>query len=290
MNGEIIDGKKIADEIKNKARNKLKILLKNYTIIPKITTIKIGSNKESDLYLRLRDKACKEVGIQSVHKEFPTDISEDNLIQALDELNKDEDVHGILIQFPLPKHISEKKILKCLDPKKDVEGLTPFNMGRTILGDEYIVPITPLAVLTILEHEKIQLKGQNITIVNHSNVVGKPLASLLLNRNATVSICHVFTKNLRQFTEDADVLISGAGVPKLITYDIVKKDSVIIDVAVVSSERGISGDVDFDKVKERVKKITPVPGGVGPVTVACSINNMLKTAKYCIGEKINEIV
>ena len=274
MNGEIIDGKKIADEIKNKARNKLKILLKNYTIIPKITTIKIGSNKESDLYLRLRDKACKEVGIQSVHKEFPTDISEDNLIQALDELNKDEDVHGILIQFPLPKHISEKKILKCLDPKKDVEGLTPFNMGRTILGDEYIVPITPLAVLTILEHEKIQLKGQNITIVNHSNVVGKPLASLLL----------------RQFTEDADVLISGAGVPKLITYDIVKKDSVIIDVAVVSSERGISGDVDFDKVKERVKKITPVPGGVGPVTVACSINNMLKTAKYCIGEKINEIV
>jgi len=279
MTAEIIDGRKIAKKIRDEARRELKILLEESKIIPNITTIKIGSNDESELYLKLRDKACKDVGINSIHKEFPIDVAERTVIQTINELNNDNNVHGILIQFPLPEKISERKILQNLNPIKDVEGFTPYNMGRTLLGYEDIVPITPLAVLKILKHESVELKGRNIVIVNHSHVVGKPLTSLLLNRNATVSICHVYTKYLAQFTKSADIIISGAGVPKLINPEIIKKDSIVIDVAIVSTEDGIFGDVDFEKVKEIASKITPVPGGVGPVTVACSLKNMIKTTK-----------
>ena len=216
MTAKIIDGKKIAFELRKNILKEVNNLKSKNNITPKITTIKIGDDPTSNLYLKLRDKACEEVGINSIHIDISEKTPEENVLQSILELNKNKNVHGILIQLPLPAHISHEKLLNALDPKKDVEGLNPYNLGRTLIGDEHIIPCTPLAVLTILEHEKIRLEGKNVVIINHSNHVGKPLAALLLNRNATVSICHVFTKDLKFYTKNADILITAAGVAKLI--------------------------------------------------------------------------
>ncbi|MCK5031309.1 MAG: bifunctional 5,10-methylenetetrahydrofolate dehydrogenase/5,10-methenyltetrahydrofolate cyclohydrolase, partial [Thermoplasmatales archaeon] len=256
-----------------------------YKTTPSIATIKIGEDQTSALYLKLRDNACKKAGIVSNHLEFPQDVSENKILRSISRLNKDKSVHGILIQFPIPGHISSDKLMNAIDPKKDVEGFTPYNMGRTLIGDEHIVPCTPLSVLTILEHENMDLKGKDIAIINHSNVVGKPLSALFLNRNATVSVCHVFTKDAKQYTSRADVLVTATGIPRIITSDYVKKNAFVIDVGIVNTKDGICGDVDFDSVKEKAGKITPVPGGVGPVTVACSLINMIKTFRNCVEEK-----
>jgi len=285
MTAEIIDGRKIAKEIRKRVSEEINELKSKYKTTPNITTIKIGEDPSSELYLRLRNKACNEVGINSHHLEFPQDVSEKKVLQSINKLNKSRNVHGILIQFPIPSHVSQDKLINAIDPKKDVEGFNPNNMGRTLIGDEHIIPCTPLAVMTILEHENINLKGKDAVIVNHSNVVGKPLAALFLNRNATVSVCHVFTKDMKKYASEADVLVTAAGVAKLITYNHVKKDAFVIDVAIIKTEDGICGDVDIDSVKKKAGKITPVPGGVGPVTVASSLRNMIKTFKNCIEEK-----
>jgi len=283
MAAKIIDGKKIAEEIRKNISKEVETLKSKYKTTPNITSIKIGSDSSSEIYLRLRNKACSEVGIKSSHSEFPQNVSENEVLKAITKLNQDKTVHGILIQFPIPNHISQDKLINALDPKKDVEGLNPYNLGRTLVGDEHLIPCTPLSVLTILDCEKTELKGKDVVIVNHSNIVGKPLALLLLNRNATVSVCHVFTKDLKNYTSKADVLITAAGVPKLIKRDYVKNGAFVIDVAIINTKDGICGDVDFEPVTEVAGKITPVPGGVGPVTVACSLMNMIKTFKNCVG-------
>jgi len=282
---KIIDGKKIAEQIRTDVLKEILKLKSIYKIQPNIVTIKIGSDPSSDLYLKLRDNACKEVGITSSHLDFNEGVSEKEILKSIYELNKDKNIHGILIQLPIPKHISFDKLINALDPKKDVEGLNPYNIGRTLNGDEFIVPITPLSVLTILEYERIKLLGKNTVIINHSKHIGKPLAALFLNRNATVSICHVFTKNLKSFTTQADILVSATGVPKLIKKEHIKENTIVIDVGIIKTKDGICGDVDYEDVKEKVDKITPVPGGVGPVTVACSLTNMIKTFKNCVEEK-----
>jgi methylenetetrahydrofolate dehydrogenase (NADP+)/methenyltetrahydrofolate cyclohydrolase len=285
MTVKVIDGRKIAQELRSKFLKKVDKLKSIYRTTPNITTIIIGSDSSSELYLRLRDKACNEVGIKSNHLKFPKDVTTKKVLESIIKLNNDRNVHGILIQLPLPGHIFQDTLINVIEPKKDVEGLNPYNLGRTINGDEYITPITPLSVLTILEHEKTNLQGKNIVIVNHSNHVGKPLATLLLNRNATVTVCHVFTNDLKAHTSQADILITATGVPKLINSNHVKKGAFIIDVGIITTKDGIFGDVDFDSVKDIVGKITPVPGGVGPVTVACSLGNMLKTFRNCVEEK-----
>lgn len=282
MSAEIIDGREIAKVIRAKVSRDVKTLVSKYNIQPNITTIKVGSNPSSELYLKLRDNACREVGIKSTHLEFSDNVSEKKVLEGLNRLNKDKSTHGILIQYPIPSHISTAKLMGAVDPDKDVEGLHPFNMGRTLVGDEHLIPITPLSVLTILEYEKIKLEGKEVVIVNHSNLVGKPLTALLLNRNATVSVCHVFTKDIKRYTAGADILISAVGKPRLITTDHVKKGAFVVDVGIVATKDGVYGDVDFDNVKEKAGSITPVPGGVGPVTVACSTMNMLKTFKGCL--------
>ncbi len=282
---ELIDGRKIASELRENISKAINNLILKYNITPNISTIKVGDDSTSNLYLRLRDKACDEVGIKSNHLEFFEKVTENEVLKSIYELNKNRNVHGILIQLPLPAHISFDKLINALDPKKDAEGLNPYNLGRTMIGDEYIVPCTPLSVLTILNHEKIKLEGKNIVIINHSNHVGKPLAALLLNRNATVSVCHVFTKDLKFYTKNADIIITATGVAKLIKKEYVKNNAFIIDVSIISTKSGICGDVDFESVKEIAGKITPVPGGVGPVTVACSLKNMILTFKNCIEEK-----
>ena len=285
MSTGIINGREIAKDIREKVSSDVKKLVSKYNIAPNITTIKIGSDPSSDLYLRLRDDACREVGIKSIHLDFPNNTSEKDVLKAINRLNNDLGVHGILVQYPTPEHISAARLMKTIDPRKDVEGLHPFNMGRTLVGDEHLTPITPLSVLTILEYEKIKLEGKDVVIVNHSNLVGKPLAALLLNRNATVSICHVFTKDIKQYTSKADILVSAVGKPGLITSDHVKNGAFVIDVGIVKTKDGVCGDVDFGYVKEKADMITPVPGGVGPVTVACSLVNMLKTYENCLEEK-----
>lgn len=282
MSAKVIDGRKIAKDIRQKTAIEIKKLESKYGCVPNITTIKIGNDPSSEMYLRLRDKACAEVGIKSNLLEFDSDVSEDKVLKSISELNSKKNVHGILIQFPVPSHISQDKLINAIDPKKDVEGFNPLNMGKTMIGDENMIPCTPLSVLTILEHEKVDLKGKDVVVVNHSNVVGKPLVALFLNRNATVSVCHVFTKDMAKYTVCADVLVTAAGVAGLIKKEHVKQGAFVIDVGIVKTKTGICGDVDFDYVKDIAGRITPVPGGVGPVTVACSLQNMVKTFLNCV--------
>lgn len=282
MSAEIINGREIAKKIRGEISKEVESLRSNFDLVPNISTIKIGDDPSSNLYLKLRTNACKEVGINTNILDFKENVSEDEIIDAIKKLNQDKTVHGIFVQFPVPGHISSDKLINFLSPKKDIEGLHPNNLGRTMLGDEFIIPITPLSVLTILDHTGIDLKGKDVLIINHSNIVGKPLAVLLLNRNATVSVCHVFSKNLERYCKDADVIITAAGVEKLIKKQYVKKGATVIDVAIISKNDGICGDVDFDEVRQVAGKLTPVPGGVGPVTVACSLKNMLKTFRICV--------
>ena len=282
MSAEIINGREIAKKIRGEISKEVESLRSNFDLVPNISTIKIGDDPSSNLYLKLRTNACKEVGINTNILDFKENVSEDEIIDAIKKLNQDKTVHGIFVQFPVPGHISSDKLINFLNPKKDIEGLHPNNLGRTMLGDEFIIPITPLSVLTILDHTGIDLKGKDVLIINHSNIVGKPLAVLLLNRNATVSVCHVFSKNLERYCKDADVIITAAGVEKLIKKQYVKKGATVIDVAIISKNDGICGDVDFDEVRQVAGKLTPVPGGVGPVTVACSLKNMLKTFRNCV--------
>jgi len=282
MTATRIDGKAIAQSMKKTITNDIDHLVKRSGIRPTITTITVGSDPASALYLKLREKACAEVGISSNHLTFPADVSEKKLIQIIQSLNDDAAIHGILLQFPLPARLSAERLITVLSPKKDVEGLTPYNMGETILGNEHLVPCTPLAVITILDHECIKLQGTAVTVVNHSAVVGKPLTALLLNRNATVSVCHVYTKDIIPYTSRADILVTGTGIPGLITADHIKQGAVVIDVGIASTNQGVRGDVNVESVSKKVNALTPVPGGVGPVTIACSLQNMVTTYKNCL--------
>jgi methylenetetrahydrofolate dehydrogenase (NADP+)/methenyltetrahydrofolate cyclohydrolase len=282
MTATIINGREIAKEIRSKLSTDVQRLKKKYQREPLITTILIGKNPSSELYLKLRTTACNEVGITSRLLRFDADVSEETILQTIQDLNNDPSVHGIFIQYPVPSHLSPNTLMQAVTAKKDVEGFNPENLGRTLIGDEALVPCTPLSVLMILEHEQIQLQGKDVVIVNHSNIVGKPLAALLLNRNATVAICHVYTKNLKHYTSKADILITGAGVLNLITKDYIKNKAVVVDVGIIETKDGIRGDVDFESVQETAALLTPVPGGVGPVTIACALSNMMKTYKNCV--------
>ncbi|HUS99276.1 MAG TPA: tetrahydrofolate dehydrogenase/cyclohydrolase catalytic domain-containing protein [Candidatus Thermoplasmatota archaeon] len=282
MTARMINGRDIAQEIQKKIAEDVIQLKKKYTIEPLIITISIGQNASSELYLKLRTAACNTAGINTKRLHFEKNVSEKTILQTIQNLNNDPTVHGVFIQYPVPSHLSAHNLMQAVAAKKDVEGFNPENLGRTLIGDEELVPCTPLSVLTILEHEHITLKGKDIVIVNHSNVVGKPLAALLLNRNATVAICHVFTQNLKQYTSNADILITGAGVRNLITKDHIKNNAIVVDVGIVETKDGIHGDVDVESVKEKAAVLTPVPGGVGPVTIACSLSNMIKTYRTSV--------
>ncbi|HWR27056.1 MAG TPA: bifunctional 5,10-methylenetetrahydrofolate dehydrogenase/5,10-methenyltetrahydrofolate cyclohydrolase [Candidatus Thermoplasmatota archaeon] len=285
MTATIINGREIAKEIRSKITFDVQRLKKKYQREPLVVTIAIGENPSSELYLKLRTIACNEVGISSKILRFDANVSESTILQTIQSLNNDPSIHGIFIQYPVPLHLSPYKLMQTVAAKKDVEGFNPENLGRTMIGDEVLVPCTPLSVLTILEHEHVHLQGKDVVIVNHSTIVGKPLATLLLNRNATVSIAHIFTKNLKAYTSNADILITGAGVKHLITKDHIKNKAIVVDVGIIETEDGIYGDVDFESVKEKAAVLTPVPGGVGPVTIACALSNMVKSYKNCVENK-----
>ncbi len=285
MTAIILNGREIAKEIRSNIVKEVQDLKKKYKRSPVITTLVIGENPSSEMYLKLRTNACNEVGINSKIVRFDANVSEETILQSIQDLNTDPSIHGIFIQYPVPPHLSPQKLMRSVTAMKDVEGFNPENLGRTLIGEETLVPCTPLSVLTILEHEKIQLQGKDIVIVNHSNVVGKPLAALLLNRNATVAITHVFTKNLKMYTSNADIIITGAGVRNLITKEHIKDNAIVIDVGIIETKEGVRGDVDAEAVKDKAALLTPVPGGVGPVTIACSLANMLRTFQNCVEKK-----
>jgi methylenetetrahydrofolate dehydrogenase (NADP+)/methenyltetrahydrofolate cyclohydrolase len=274
----IIDGKKISEEILEKLKPRVQ-RLKKKNINPTLAVVSVGDNPASKIYIENKQKACEKIGIGSNLYEFPENVKEEKLLVLIQQLNNDKKIHGIIVQLPLPKHMDEKKILSTVSPEKDVDGLNPANVGNLLTGNEHIAPCTPKGIIRMLEKMKIPIEKKNVVIVNNSNVVGKPLAMMLTNRFATVTLCHVKTKFLSQHTKKAEILITATGVSNLIKKDMVKEGVVIIDGGICYKDGKVYGDVDFENVKNIASYITPVPGGVGPMTVAMVLENTLILAE-----------
>lgn len=274
----IIDGKSLAAEVEAEAR-RVAGQLQSAGVMPGLATLIVGENPASQMYIRLKHAACGRVGIRSENVELAGDVTEQALLAKIRELNARVDIHGILLQLPLPSHLDPRKAMMAIAPEKDADGFHPQNMGALMLGRERLVPCTPKGIIYALERLGVTLEGAEAVVVGHSNVVGKPLAAMLLNRNATVQVCHVFTKDLAAHTRDKDILVVAAGVPGLIKADMVKAGAYVFDVGINRVNDKTVGDVDFEAVKERAAAITPVPGGVGPLTVAMLMSQTVAAAK-----------
>lgn len=275
----ILDGKKIAEQIKNKL--KVDILeLKKRGIIPGLAVILVGNDLASKIYVRNKEAVSQELGIYSESYKLEKSVSEKKLLELITKLNRNKKIHGILVQLPLPQNIDENKIIEAISSEKDVDCFHPKNVGKLALGKGIFYPCAPGGILEILEKYKITVEGKDVTIIGASHIVGKPLALMLLNLNATVTICHDKTKNLKEKCLQADILISATGQAGLVSADMVKQGAVVIDVGMNRSLKGnLRGDIDFEKVKQVASALTPVPGGVGPVTVAKLMENTVKAAK-----------
>ena len=275
----ILDGKELSKKIKQNVKEKVQILQKD-NITPGLAVVLVGADAASAAYVNMKSKACKEVGIYSIIHEMPESISQENILEIIEMMNQNPNIDGILIQLPLPKHIDTTAMLEAIDPKKDVDGFHPYNVGRMILGLDSFIPATPYGVMELLREYNIDPKGKNVCVVGASDIVGKPMASLMLNANATVDICHIYTKDLKAHTLNADIICVGVGKVNLITSDMIKDDAIIIDIGVSRLESGkLVGDVDFLNVKNKCSYITPSPGGVGPMTIAMLLKNTVKSAQ-----------
>lgn len=272
---EIIDGTKISLDI----RRQVKELILEEKITPCLAVIQIGDNKASQVYIKNKKKACEDVGIRFEHIKFNDTISEELVINEIKRLNNDISVNGILVQLPLPALFDEGKIINEINPVKDVDGLTYQNVGNLVLENDCLVPCTPLGVMELLKAYKVELATKNVCLVGRSNLVGKPLMQLLLKEDATLSVCHSKSLDIKNYTTKADVLIVAAGHPNLITKDMVKEGAVVIDVGINKEGNLLCGDVDFEEVSKKASLITPVPGGVGPMTVSCLLKNVVKAYK-----------
>src|SRR3989344_2368395 len=275
MAAEIMDGNALSQSIKEKIKEKIK----NLNSQPSLAMILVGENFDSKLYVNMKERACKEAGIESQNYFLPLDVKEQTIIELINKLNEDKNINGILVQLPLPAHINKNHILNSINPKKDVDGLNKLTLGKIFCGDEELAPCTPKGIIRILEHYNINIEGKNCVIINHSNVIGKPLSIMLLNRNATVTICHIKTKNISEHTKKADIIISATGKPNLITKEMIKVGAIIIDAGINKVNKKIQGDVNYENVKDIASYITPVPGGVGPMTIAMLLENTLNTFK-----------
>jgi methylenetetrahydrofolate dehydrogenase (NADP+) / methenyltetrahydrofolate cyclohydrolase len=275
----IIDGKALAQQIEEEVRTGVEDLESNRGITPGLATILVGDDPASKMYVRLKHKACERVGIRAEDYLLPEEATQEELSSLVKILNENKDVHAILLQLPLPKHLSPQEAMEAIAPEKDADGFHPFNMGKLMIGHEELVPCTPHGVIRALEEYAVPVKGRNVVIVGHSNVVGKPMAAMFLNRNATVSVCHVFTDDLKKYTLEADILVAAAGVKHLIKADMVKEGVVIFDVGITKEDTGVYGDVDFENVIKKAALITPVPGGVGPLTIAMLMKHVLICAQ-----------
>lgn len=273
---ELIDGKKVAEHIKFQVKTEIVSMEQD----PTLAVIVVGDNPASRVYVNNKKKACDYVGIKSVEYTLPEDTTEDELLALIDLLNRFRYINGILVQLPLPNHINEKLVLEKIAPEKDVDGFSAYNTGKLWQGQYDIAPCTAMGIIELLNYYNIDVAGKHCVIIGRSNIVGKPVASLLLERNATVTICHSKTKNLSEITSKADILISAVGKPKFVTWGFVKKDAIVIDVGINRDENGkLCGDVDSENIANKASMLTPVPGGVGPMTVAMLMKNTLIAAK-----------
>ena len=275
----IIDGKLQSEKLRKKIKKDLAEICKKTTDVPKLSVILIGNYLPSQIYVKNKVKKAKEVGIKSEIIKYPETVSEKEILDKINLLNKDKEVTGILVQLPLPNQISQKKIINTIDPKKDVDGFSPLNVGNLASGYDAIVPCTPLGCIKLIKSVKENLKGLNAVIIGRSNLNGKPMAQLLLKENCTVTILHSNSRDIKEESKRADILVVAVGVANLVKSDWVKKDSIVIDVGINKQGSQIVGDVKFDEVKSKAKAITPVPGGVGPMTIACLLSNTLECFK-----------
>lgn len=272
---ELLDGKALANDI----LDKLSLKVNRLDTAPNLVVIQVGNDPASSVYVRNKERTAERVGINSETVKLSKHITQDELLEIIDKYNNDSLVNGILVQLPLPKHIDEQVILEAISPMKDVDGFHPLNVGKLNIGQKQMIPSTPAGIMELLKANHIELEGKHVVIVGRSNIVGKPMAHLLLEENATVTVAHSRTKNLKQLAQMADILVVAVGQPELITADYVKTGAVVIDVGINRTESGLKGDVDFNNVKSKVAAITPVPGGVGPMTIAMLMNQTYQA--YC---------
>ncbi len=276
-----LDGKVVSAELKENIRSEVTFLRERKGIVPHLAVVIVGENPASKTYVRNKQRACEEVGIRSSVITLPEEVTEQALIQEIRALNRSPEVTGILVQLPLPQQIKTQTIIEAINPAKDVDGFHPLNVGRLNSGLNGIIPCTPMGILTLLQHENIELAGKHVVIIGRSEIVGKPMAQLCLAHDATVTICHSKTKDLNTFTQQADILIVAIGRPQFVTADMVKDGAVVIDVGINRLESGkLVGDVDFEQVEPKTSYITPVPGGVGPMTIASLLSNTLKCSHH----------
>jgi methylenetetrahydrofolate dehydrogenase (NADP+)/methenyltetrahydrofolate cyclohydrolase len=275
MSARIIDGKAVAAQV----RERVKAEVAEMDVKPGLATILVGDDPASHVYVRNKRKACEDVGIVSIHHELEASVPEDQLADLITQLGEDDACSGILLQLPVPGHIDSDAMIKLIDPRKDVDGLTTANAGLLVQNREGLVSCTPAGVMELLDHEAVELRGAEAVVLGRSQLVGRPLASLLLARDATVTMCHSRTKNLAEVCSRADVLIAAVGQPKLVTAEMVRDGAVVIDVGINRTDDGLVGDVDFEAVVQKAAAITPVPGGVGPMTIAMLLVNTVKAAR-----------
>ena len=293
MTAKLINGNEIAQQIREELKRETARLKEKHNVVPGLVTILVGENPASVSYVTAKQKTSKDLGFYSIQDNQPATITEEELLKLIDKYNNDPKIHGILVQLPLPKHINETKVLYAIDPKKDVDGFHPVNVGKLMIGEADYLPCTPAGIQQLLIRSGTKIDGAEVVVVGRSNIVGKPIANILLQKqkgaNATVTICHTGTKDMTFHTKRADILIVAAGKPKAVTADMVKEGAVVIDVGVnrigmtPEGKAKLCGDVDFDGVKEKASAITPVPGGVGPMTITMLMMNTVKAAKAAAG-------
>ena len=275
----IIDGKKVAAELREELKKKVADLKSTYNAVPGLTVILVGEDMPSKIYVKNKEKSAIEVGINSEVIRYPANLEEKALLDKIKELNKNNKVSGILVQLPLPKHIDKRKVIETIDHEKDVDGFHPINVGNLSSGYESSIPCTPLGCSLLLKKAEKNLSGKHAVVIGRSNLNGKPMTQLLLKENCTVTITHSKTKDLKAECLRADIIIAAVGIPKLVKGDWVKKGAIVIDVGINKTDSGLVGDVDFDEVSKVAKAVTPVPGGVGPMTIACLLKNTIECFK-----------
>src|SRR3989339_135533 len=295
MSAKIISGTEVAKAIREELKLEIAELKEKHAVVPGLVTILVGEDPASQSYVSAKNKTAHALGIHSEQVTLPADTSEQDLLSIVEKFNKDKNIHGILVQLPLPKHINETNVLYAIDPAKDVDGFHPVNVGKMVVGEECFLPCTPHGILELLIRSGVETSGAEVVVIGRSNIVGKPIANLMLQKrkggNATVTLCHTRTKDMAAHCKRADIIIAAVGVPKMVTADMVKDGVVIIDVGVnrigktAEGKAILAGDVDFDAVKEKASYITPVPGGVGPMTITMLMKNTVQAARQTAGLK-----
>ncbi len=285
MSATIIDGKTTAARLRNEIKQEVGKLIQAHGVRPQLVVILVGSDPASETYVRGKERACEKAGIIStiIHKDV--DVSAKEMLMIIDRLNQDKDVHGILVQLPLPKHLDSNEIIGRIRPDKDVDGFTPTNVAKLTSGHPDLIPCTPLGIIKLLDEYHISIEGKRCVVIGRSQIVGKPMALLLLQKNGTVTICHSKTRELEKVAREADILVAATGKPKMIGKNHVKPGAVVIDVGISKIDDKLVGDIDFENVKEIAGHITPVPGGVGPMTIACLLENTLICYKKALENK-----